>query len=62
MIYTTSIVKDGLVRIKYKKTTKMYSDFKNGELTVIVNGEDVHSDSDEGKDTWNEITIPLEQG
>ena len=62
MIYTTSIVKDGLLRIKYKKTTKMYSDFKNGELTVLANGEDVHSDSEEGQDTWKEISVPLEIG
>ena len=62
MVYTTQIVKDGQLRIKYKKNTRMYSDFKNGELTVIVNGEDKHADSEEGYDTWKEVILPLEIG
>lgn len=38
MSYSGTLVKDGTLRVVYKKNTMISEEFSNGELTIIING------------------------
>jgi hypothetical protein len=63
LLYTTLLVKPGLLKVRYSKDTMYYNDmFTNGEFTIVLNNQLLHFDDEQSLDKWKEVSFALEEG
>jgi hypothetical protein len=55
-------VTNGELRLRYKKNTRMFNEYKNGAFQVTLNREPIHTNDDIYRDYWEVFTHEIKAG